>query len=62
MKQELIDFIKQKSPNAKPLYLVIRGSQAYGTNLPTSDTDYSGVFIQSIDDILQVRPKCFCKS
>lgn len=52
MKQELIDFIKQKSPNAKPLYLVIRGSQAYGTNLPTSDTDYSGVFIQSIDDIL----------
>lgn len=52
MKQELINFIKEKSPNAKPLYLVIRGSQAYGTNLPTSDTDYSGVFIQSIDDIL----------
>lgn len=52
MKQELIDFINEKSPNAKPLYLVIRGSQAYGTNLPTSDIDYSGVFIQSIDDIL----------
>lgn len=52
MKEELIEFIKQKSPNAKPLYLVIRGSQAYGTNLPTSDTDYSGIFIQSIEDIL----------
>jgi hypothetical protein len=51
MRQKLIDFIQEKSPNAKPLYLVIRGSQAYGTNLPTSDTDYSGVFIQSMDDI-----------
>jgi predicted nucleotidyltransferase len=52
MKQTLIDFIKEKSPNAKPLYLVIRGSHAYGTNIETSDTDYSGVFIQSMDDIL----------
>ncbi len=52
MKQELIDFINSKSPNAKPLYLVIRGSHAYGTSVPTSDIDYSGVFIQSHDDIL----------
>ena len=52
MKDELINFIKEKCPNAKPLYLVIRGSQAYGTSLPTSDTDYSGVFIQPLDDIL----------
>ena len=52
MKEELINFIKEKCPNAKPLYLVIRGSQAYGTSLPTSDTDYSGVFIQPLDDIL----------
>ena len=52
MKQELIDFIKEKSPNAIPLYLVVRGSHAYGTNVPTSDTDYSGIFIQSMEDIL----------
>ena len=31
--------------------IVIRG-HIYGTNLPTSDVDYSGVFIQSMDDIL----------
>ena len=52
MKQELLDLIEQKSPGAKPLYLVIRGSHAYGTNIETSDTDYAGVFIQSMDDIL----------
>jgi predicted nucleotidyltransferase len=52
MKQELLNLIEQKSPGARPLYLVIRGSHAYGTNVPTSDTDYAGVFIQSQDDIL----------
>lgn len=52
MKQELINLIENKSPGARPLYLVIRGSHAYGTNVPTSDTDYAGVFIQSMDDIL----------
>lgn len=52
MKQELINLIEEKSPGAKPLYLVIRGSHAYGTNIETSDTDYAGVYIQSMDDIL----------
>jgi uncharacterized protein len=52
MKKELIDLIESKSPGAKPLYLVIRGSHAYGTNIETSDFDYAGVYIQSIDDIL----------
>jgi len=52
MKQELFNLIEQKSTGAKPLYLVIRGSHAYGTNIETSDTDYAGVFIQSLDDIL----------
>lgn len=52
MKEELLRLIEEKSPGAKPLYLVIRGSHAYGTNIETSDTDYSGIFIQSIDDIL----------
>jgi predicted nucleotidyltransferase len=52
MKEELLKLINEKSPGAKPLYLVIRGSHAYGTNIETSDTDYSGIFIQSEDDIL----------
>ena len=51
MKQELLNLIEQKSPGARPLYLVIRGSHAYGTNIESSDTDYAGVFIQSMDDI-----------
>ena len=52
MKEELLKLIEEKSPGAKPLYLVIRGSHAYGTNIETSDVDYAGVFIQSIEDIL----------
>ena len=52
MKEELIKLIEEKSPGAKPLYLVIRGSHAYGTNVETSDTDYAGVFIQSMENIL----------
>ena len=51
MKEQFIQFIEEKCPGAKPLLIVIRGSQAYGTNLPTSDTDYAGVYIQSQDDI-----------
>lgn len=57
MKEELINLINQKSPGAKPLYLVIRGSHAYGTNIATSDTDYAGVFIQSMDDVLGSKYK-----
>ena len=52
MEEELLKLIEEKSPGAKPLYLVIRGSHAYGTNIETSDVDYAGVFIQSIEDIL----------
>jgi predicted nucleotidyltransferase len=52
MREELENLIQLKSPGAKPLLLVIRGSHAYGTNVETSDTDYAGVFIQSLDDIL----------
>lgn len=52
MKEDLFKFIEDKSPGAKPLLLVIRGSHAYGTNVETSDTDYAGVFIQKMEDIL----------
>jgi uncharacterized protein len=52
-----IQFIQDKCPGAKPLLIVIRGSQAYGTNTPTSDTDYAGVYIQSQEDIFGVNYK-----
>ena len=52
MKNELLKFIEDKSPGSIPLLIVIRGSHAYGTNIETSDTDYSGIFVQSMDDIL----------
>jgi predicted nucleotidyltransferase len=52
MTQEgFIHFIKEKCQGAKPLFIAIRGSQAYGTQLPTSDIDYAGVYIQSQEDI-----------
>lgn len=57
MKQELFNLIEKKSPGALPLYLVIRGSHAYGTNIESSDIDYAGVFIQSLDDILGLKYK-----
>lgn len=47
-----IELIQNECPGAKPLFLIVSGSIAYGTNLPTSDIDIRGVFIQSIDDIL----------
>lgn len=52
MKNELINLIESKSPGSHPLLLVIRGSHAYGTNVETSDVDYSGVFIQNMDSLL----------
>ena len=57
MKEQLLKLIEEKSPGSRPLYLVVRGSHAYGTNVPTSDTDYAGVFIQSEDDILGLKYK-----
>ena len=35
----------------------IFGSQLYGTNTPTSDTDYKGIYIPSAEDILLSRIK-----
>jgi len=36
MLQEFLDLIESKCPGAKPLLIVMRGSQAYGTALPKS--------------------------
>ena len=57
MKEQFIQFIEEKCPGAQPLFIAIRGSQAYGTATPTSDTDYAGVYIQSLDDVLGNRYK-----
>lgn len=56
-KDQFTEFIRQKCPGAKPLFIAIRGSQAYGTQLPTSDIDYAGVYIQSQEDIFGTRYK-----
>jgi hypothetical protein len=42
---------------SKMLFKAIVGSQAYGTNLPTSDIDYKGVYIQSKNEILGFKYK-----
>ncbi len=47
--QFLIDLIQKNSPGGRPLFLAIRGSHAYGTNIEGSDIDYTGVFCQSED-------------
>ena len=64
MKEELFRFIEEKTPGAKPLLLVIRGSHAYGTNIETSDTDY-GIERAQADqvesDILEID-KLFAES
>jgi len=41
----------------RTIFKTISGSRAYGTNLPTSDTDYKGIYIQPTDDILGFRYK-----
>lgn len=44
--------IKELKEKDLIIYEVIAGSHAYGTNLPTSDTDIRGIYIQPLDDIL----------
>lgn len=39
----------------KLIYKTIVGSQAYGTNIETSDTDYKGIYIQPNKDILTFK-------
>jgi hypothetical protein len=50
IKNKYFDLINSKCNGAIPLFIVV-GSQAYGTNLPTSDLDIAGVFLQSKEDI-----------
>lgn len=52
MKEKIFELLQSKSNGSIPLFLAIRGSHAYGTNIDTSDIDYAGVFIQPLNDIL----------
>jgi len=36
----------------KLVFKAIVGSQSYGTSTPTSDVDYKGVYMQSVDELL----------
>jgi uncharacterized protein len=56
-KEYFIKIIDEKCPGAKPLFIAIRGSHAYGTNIPESDIDYSGVYIQNQQDIYGTKYK-----
>lgn len=47
-----LELLNKKLVNVKPLFIVVRGSHAYGTNIETSDIDYSGIYVQSTEDIL----------
>lgn len=50
MKQYTIQYLQE---NNLIIFSSIMGSHAYGTSLPTSDTDIRGVFIQPLEDILK---------
>lgn len=39
------------------IFKAIVGSQSYGTSTPTSDIDYKGVYMQSIDDLISFNYK-----
>lgn len=51
IKIKYTELINSKSNGSIPLFIVVVGSQAYGTNIPTSDIDISGVFMQSQEEI-----------
>lgn len=34
------------------IFKAVTGSQSYGTSTPTSDTDYKGVYMQSVDELI----------
>ena len=41
--------------NRKVIFKCVTGSHLYGTNLPTSDDDYTGVFLPSTEDLLGLK-------
>jgi len=50
MKNYTIQYLKDED---LIIFEAVMGSHAYGTSLPTSDTDLRGVFVQPLEDILK---------
>lgn len=57
MKQDIFDTIKkiENDYNVNIIYCIKSGSQLHGTNTPVSDTDYTGIYVPSIKDIVLKR-------
>ncbi len=53
LKQIIKDF--EQEHNAKIVYITMYGSKLFGTDNPSSDTDYKGIFIPSKIDVLLKR-------
>jgi len=51
IRKKYFDLISSKSKGSIPLFIVIVGSQSFGTNTPNSDFDFAGVFLQSKEEI-----------
>lgn len=47
-----INEFKEKYPYYKIVYVTKTGSTLFGTNTPTSDVDYRGIFIPALNDVL----------
>lgn len=47
----------EKEHGATLLYMTKYGSKLYGTDNPNSDTDYKGVFVQNMNDVLLKKDK-----
>jgi len=47
----------EKQYNIKIIYITVSGSKLYGTDNENSDTDYKGIFIPSVEDVLLKRDK-----
>jgi len=47
----------EKQHNIKIIYTTMSGSKLYGTDNENSDTDYKGIFIPSVEDVLLKRDK-----
>lgn len=46
---------QESHPNYKVIFLHISGSRLYGTELPTSDTDYRGIFVPPLEDLILMK-------
>ena len=44
--------IKEIEDSGLLIYKYIRGSHAYGLNMPTSDIDYGGIYLNTPESIL----------